>query len=354
MTLMRNRSRRSGIAAVLLSGALVLVSADGADAQTAVTSSPVGVVSAPLLKGQSSGALPLTLPDVVVGVVQANTGANVVLPPTAGSALALLDPARAYHVEVLTGTLEGERLDVDVPSTVAAGGSTVVLSLGTGSRSTVPSLSAGALVGARCALRPHVTLADLPEMVVPALRGHDTPGLAEGVWLLEKEELRFYHLKGDQASWGSPGSKADARGKVIPPDMSLLFDVRAAGKRFVHAGAVRVNDFRKNLSAGAQPFATGFPADLTPAQARAFADPGAPAAHRWTGSDTPAKADTFRLVLSDKSEVRVFLAGDGTTWRTRQDPADLAHTPILGALGMVVVERRNPDPGYRIPPPFDP
>jgi hypothetical protein len=115
---------------------------------------------------------------------------------------------------------------------------------------------------------------------------------------------------------------------------------------------VRENSFRKNLTAGLQAYATGFPVDLTPAQARAFTDTDTPAANRWTGNRAPSKADEIRVMLDPALAVKLYLGEDGTTWRSFGLGPDLSAVPVLRALGMVVVERKNPDPAYRIPPPY--
>jgi hypothetical protein len=336
-----------------LSGSTVLGSPRSAAAQTTVASSPVGVVAAPLAIGQRGLAFPLTLGDVFVGVVEANTGARLSFPDAHGNVGGLLDPGRAYYVEVLTGSLEGERLDVDAAATIALGGATIVLAMGAASHSTMHAIPDGALAGSRCALRPHVTLADVQAMFSPGLAGDDVAGRADGVWLFENGEFRFYHPGSDNATWTRPGSGIDLRGRVIPPDTSLLVEIRAAGKWFVNAGDVRLNAFRKNLSVGLQPLATGFPADLTPTQARAFADLSTPVENRWTGSRSPSQADEIRIVGTTASELRVFLDANGTTWRTLGDPTNLAETPLLRALSMSIVQRKKSDPAYRIPPPFE-
>jgi hypothetical protein len=297
-------------------------------------------------------AIPLTLPDVFVGVVEANTGVSLTFPSTTGDIGVLLDPESAYYVEVQTGDWQGERLDVDAQATVDAGGPTVVLALGRRSHSTLPSLADGALAGARCALRPHVTLALLQAMVRPDLAGHDRRRRAEGVYLFEREEFRFYQLEDDDATWTRAGSRRDRRNDVIPPDTSLLLEVRGPGRRFVQAGAVRGNDFRTNLSEGKQAFATGFPVALSPAEAQAFVSPHTPAPYRWKGSRSSGHADEIRLVKNTHDDVRLFLDADGESWRVHHHGPDLSQVKLLRALGMVVVERHNPDPAYRIPPPF--
>ena len=50
--------------------------------------------------------------------------------------------------------------------------------------------------------------------------------------------------------------------------------------------------------------------------------------------------------------LRLYLGEDGTTWRAFGIGPDRSGASLLRALGMVLVERKNPDPAYRIPPPY--
>ena len=273
-------------------------------------------------------------------------------PASAGDIGALLSAEGKYYVEVVTGGLEGERLDVDTEGTIASADSRVLLLLGPGTSSTLATVTAGALAGARCVLRPHTTLSSLQAMFTPGLVGRDQFLLADGVQVVEDGALHVYYLRADGVTWSRVGAAGDFRHHVLPPDASVLVGIKAA-KAWRHAGNVRTNAFRKNLVVGVQAFATGFPQDLSPAQVGAFVDPGAPPATRWTGHNLFLLADQFHVVFGEPRPFELFfLRADGTTWRTPTNPTNVAQQPILGATDMLLLRRLRPNPAYRIPRPF--
>jgi hypothetical protein len=115
---------------------------------------------------------------------------------------------------------------------------------------------------------------------------------------------------------------------VIAPDVSVLVETKPAAQSWIQAGKVRTNSFRKNLVAGFQAFASGFPVDLSPSQAGAFADPAAPAATRWNGSNAALLADQIELLFRPGRPLDVFyLRGDGVTWRAPTGSANVAADP---------------------------
>jgi hypothetical protein len=345
MTMTRLGSRTAALA-------FALAATTPALAQT-VLSPPLGVVSGRLPRGETGLALPLTTEDVFVGVAESNTGSSLTFPAAAGDLAALLAGEGRYYVEVVAGPRAGERFDVDAAATT---GSTLALALGTGSFSTLPVLADGALTGARCAVRPHLTPARLQALLTPGLAGRDNPLLADGIALLEGGQLALYYLRADGATWRRlGGGAADFRHKVLPPDGSFVVSVRSGPQSWAQPGRVRLNAFRKNLVPGLQSFASGFPVDLSPAQLRAFSDPAAPPATRWTGNNVFLLADQIELLLRPGRPLDIFfLRGDGTTWRALGSPADVAHQPIVGATGMTALRRIKPDPAYSVPPPFEP
>lgn len=287
--------------------------------------------------------------EAFVGVVTDNDGSAVTF--GAGTPAAHLSASRPYYLEVVHGPLRGERFDVDVAATLAAGGPSVALVLGASSYSTIPVLTPAALVGARCVIRAHATLESLQAGFRPALVGRDLFLLADGVHVFENGGFTFYYLRADGRSWRKVGGNAEQRGKILPPDAGVLIDLKSGRKEWRHPGAVRVNPFRKNLAAGFQPFATGFPVDLSPAQIGAFTDPLAPEGTRWTGNVSPLLADQFALYGPTSPLAAYYLKADGRTWRSLTHPADVSAQPILPATGMLVLRRRKADPGFAVPLP---
>jgi hypothetical protein len=341
--------RRVGAGATL---ALLFAATAPAGAQT-VLSAPVGVLGGSASRGESGLAVPLIAEDVFVGIAQSNTAHAIVFPTAAGDVGSRLLATQRYYVEVVTGPLEGERLDVDAAATVAAASPTVILSLGAQTFSTLGVVAPDALAGARVVIRPHLTLGRLQSLFEPGLQGHDHVVFADAVRVLENGEATYYYLRADGATWRRPGSATDHRGKVIPPDASLLVAVRSRAQSWAQSGTVRINRFRKNLLPGFQSFASGFPVDLSPAQIGAFVAPSAPAGSRWTGHNVFLFADQIHLLLQPERPLEVFyLRGDGSTWRSLTRPTNVANQPILSATGMVLLRRVNPDATFAIPRPF--
>jgi hypothetical protein len=326
-----------------------------AHAQTTVKSAALGVSSGVITRGQTGLALPLIPEDALVSIAASNGATTLAFPAGAGNVGARLSSQGKYYVEVLTGALAGERLDVDVDATIAAAGPTVVVALGVDSFSTLTALTTDDLAGARCTIRPHWTLSRVQTLFTPGLVGSDDPLLADGVRILEGGAFQFYYLRTDGITWSHDGS-GDYGHKVLPPDASIVVDMKSAPQVWVNGGKVRQNKFRKNLVAGLQSFATGFPVDLSPAQVGAFVDGSASPKTRWTGSDDSAAADQIQVVAQVGRPLvdLYYLAADGMTWRSLTSDANIASSKLLRANNMVAVRRINPDPSYAVPNPFAP
>jgi len=192
-------------------------------------------------------------------------------------------------------------------------------------------------------------------MLTPGLFGHDQFALADAVQVLEGGQFQRYYLRADGETWSRLGTAEDFRSRVLPPDASFLVESKRREQVFLQAGNVRTSAFRKNLVQGVQAFASGFPMDLSPVQARAFVDPAVPAGRRWTGSNVIAFADQIEVILGEPHPLEIYyLRGDGSSWRTPMGTANFANVPILKATGAIVVRRVKPDGGYRIAPPFGP
>jgi autotransporter-associated beta strand protein len=320
--------------------------------QTTMLTAPVGAVREILSRGRSGLSLPLIAEDLFTGVVQWNAGNVLTFTGDAIKLGALLSNDARYYVEVVTGPLEGERLDVDLQTTIARNDSTLVLTLNEDSFSTIHVLANNALAGARCVIRPYITLSGLQALFKPGLAGLDNPLFADGVWLMEGGELEFFYLRSDGATWNRLGSHVDYRHKIIPPDVGLV--VKSAGQSWMQGGRVRTNDFRKNLTAGLQSLATGYPVDLSPVQIGAYFDQSSPFETSWTGNHLLLHADQIYLPFQPTLLDLYFLAGDGSSWRRLTDSTDVSNRPIIDATGMVILRRIKPNPNYKIKRPFEP
>jgi hypothetical protein len=363
-----------------LAGATLLATAlaASASAQTTVLSTPVGVITEEINRGSSGLAFPLIGADLFVGVATGNGAGSIGFPAAVGDIGARLAADGRYYVEIVTGPLEGERVDLDTAATIAAAGPSLVVELGSDTTSTLGTLPIDALAGARCVIRPHITLAQLPAMFTPALSGDRRHRhWADSVSLLGSKGFETYYLGEDNVSWYAEDERAggewgrrhkewcrrhgqpprtDFRDLVIPPDVSVVVSVNDCGKVWTHEGVVRTNAFRKNLVRGLQAFASGFPVDFSPAGIGAYVDPSEPAGTRWTGSNIFPFADQIEVLFSGRKPLNLyFLRGDGRTWQalTRSWREDFANQPILGDTDMILIRRKNPDPAFVIPVPFE-
>lgn len=333
------------LTSILLAGA--------AGAAVTVTTEPYGVMAEPVSRGVRGLALPLIDGNRYVGLVAGNDGTQLHLSAASADPRPAVEDVGPAYVEVLSGPWEGERFDVDVAATLAGDGRSLALALGAGTHGTRATVAADRLAGARIAVRPHVTLARLQGMFTPALAGSNSPGRADAVELFDGRHFDRYYLRGDGETWARLGRNGDFRDLVIPPDTSILLHTRDGGRTWRHVGHVRTNAFRKNLVAGEQAYATGFPVDLSPIQVGAFVDPATPAEYRWRGARLFPFADWFEeRGVGVPLLHRYFLQPDGTAWRRVLDLRNVADDPILAATGMFVLRRNNPDPDYVIPVPF--
>ena len=338
-------------------GVLALVlSTSATGAQTgALSTAPYGVMSLALPKASRGLAFPLPAQDLYLGRVAANTASALTLTPESADVRVALEDAGPCYVEVLSGPWEGERFDLDVPATQAGSSETLVLLAGAGSHSTV-TLAAEALADALVVVRPHVTLATLQTMLTPALVGSNSPGKADGVRLFEAGQWVQYTLRADGKTWLRANGSTDQAHMVIPPDTSVILDLRSGAKSWLHHGVVRTNAFRKNLVTGPQAFASGFPVDLTPAEIGAFVDPQQPTGIRWTGAENFDQADSFERQAASGSTAsnRYHLRANGTSWRRMNVNTDVTQEPFIATADAWLLRRKNADPGYVIPVPLAP
>jgi len=320
-----------------------------------VSSAPFGVLSADTPVGLTGISLPLIADEVFTGRVVSNNASTVTFDAVTGGIGSRLTAGDSYYLEIVSGPLEGERFDLNTAATVASADASVTVDLSDTSFSTSHTVGANVLAQARAVVRPHQTLAKLATTFTPALVGNNNAALADGVRLMTPNGIVFYYLRGDGLSWREPGKTTDLRSMVIPPDVSVIVQLRSGAKKWTHTGLVRRNAFRKNLVNGLQGFATGFPIDLSPVQVGAFVDSAQPAGARWTGSDDASAADSFKVFNASISDFDSYsLAGDGATWTLGGGSGNFASSPILKAPSMVVVSRTNPDPAYVIITPFAP
>ena len=311
---------------------------------------PQGVMAAQLPVGKHAIAVPLLGQELWLGNVTGNFDNAITV--SGAPVTAALQSGGQYYIEILSGPLEGERFDLNAPATLAGNGGTVRISLAATSFSTRLALPTDALASARAAIRSHVTLATLQSMFSPALVGNNSAALADSVMILRDGILYTYYLRADGISWRESGKGAEERTKVIPPDSSLLVQLRSGAKRWVQLGDVRTNAFRLRLAAGTRAVASGYPVSLSPVEFGAFVDPALPAGQRWVGNDA-GSADTIQVFDAATGAFKTYyLRADGSSWYPAGGSGDQSVSPLFAPTGMVVIKRTNPDADYVVVPPF--
>jgi hypothetical protein len=347
----RSRRLRPVFALTVATGALVPASSQAEEIVADLA--PVGIVTATAPAGLSGLALPLIENEPFSGRIASSSGTTVILEGDAASPSSRLAPESRCYLEILSGPFEGERFDVDVAATITDNNNRLTLDLGDASFSTLKTLPVDALASARCALRRHITLSDLPAMFNPPLAGSNNPSLGDAVQVFEAAGFTSYYLRADGQTWRRSGSNADQRNLVIPPDVSILVRLASGPKQWAQTGAVRTNVFRKNLTGDIQSFASGFPVPQSPVELGARTDSDAPSESRWSGSNNPAQADSLLLFTPGTGTFQTYyLRGDGAAWFQMGGTAtDLAAEPFVHTSGLTLIDRQNADSGYLILPP---
>jgi hypothetical protein len=320
-----------------------------ANAGTTVTSAPYGAMTSNISTSTAGLSFPL-LKDVFAGRISANAGHTLSFESSGIGAA--LTAGKRYYVEVVSGPLEGERLDLNTAATINSGVAT--LDLGPASNSTSGALATNVLANARAVVRPHMTLGQLGSMFSPALVGNTANPHADGVRIYGGPAGQTtYYLRTD-GTWRTTPASPDQSGLVIPPDTSITLVLRSGAKQWTHLGAVRTNAFRKKLKTNVQSFATGFPLDMSAVQIGAFVDPLEAPGVRWTGSNNSAQADTLRVHDAATDTYKIYyLRANGTSWYLNGGSTDYSNTPFLPAQGALLIGRQKADPGYLIIRPFD-
>mgnify|MGYP000046799974 FL=1 len=328
-------------------------------AQGTATSPAVGVLSTDVPAGLSGAQFPIVPADALVSLVAGHADAGVVgkrvhevVIMSTSTPASALTAGTSYYLEVTGGILEGERFEVDEVRTAAATPGVLVLDLDD-TNSTRPNMAVGALVGMKAAIRPHMTLARLQARITPALVGNNVASQADGVLIFNATSAVTYYLRTDGATWRKAGSTTDFSGLIIPPDQSIMLQMRSGAKELRQEGLIRGNAFRINLKSGVQSAATGFPDSLSPVEFGATTNLLAPQLTTWVGSNQQSLADGILVFDPSKgSFVTYYLRADGITWRASGSTVDLSANKFLKPDSIIMLKRRNADNQGIVPRPY--
>ncbi len=300
-------------------------------AQTTSYSDIVGYQTKTISTGLNAVGLPLLNPDLVKTSASSFTGSSVALSGETNFG-SKLNSAKSYYLEVYSGSLKGDRFDLDTTATITAANGTAVLNSAS-VNNTYPTASIAAqLDGANIAIREHITLAQLESMTSSPLLGSSSLASSDSVAFVEGGSLVYYYKKGD-GGWRRTGSSADFSTKVIPPGVGVFVKKVTSGTTLTQSGSVRDNDFARPYSSGLSLVAAGYPLDRSPFGIGVT--PGAGATD-WTGG-TPATGDSISLI-EGSSLVRYTLKPDGSLNKVGNS-SDFRNAAIISATDSQFIKR---------------
>ena len=290
--------------------AILVAAVMAGNAQT-VTSDIVGYQTISVPVGLSTAGFPLVNSDVLK-VATTTLAGNALGLASQSNVGALLTSTEPYYIEVYSGTLKGDRFDVDVAATIAAANGSVVLDSASLNNTLLFSAVGSNLNGATVALRKHITIEQIQGMASSALVGNNSASLADQIQLYDNATAGYaaYFLRADGITWRKVGTTTAANKTPIPSGTGVFISKKTGAATLTAVGNVRLNDFSVPYQVGLQLAAPGVPIDVTAASL------GGTAANGWTGNNSASLADQIQVYNPDTSGYDAyFLRADGTTWR---------------------------------------
>lgn len=312
-------------------------------AQSTVSTPIVGFQTIPIVSGQNAIGPSLLNADILkTSVTSTGTGSTLVISSETNIG-SKLDSTEPYYIEVYSGSEKGARFEVDVPGTISAANSNLIL-LADSARNSRPLVTAN-LASSTIALRKHFTIEQLQNSLVAGSGtwvGNNSFSAADQILLLDPNTQGFttYFLRLDGTTWRNTATGTTSQNKApIPPGTGVFVVKRGAGLNLQIAGNVRQNDFDQPYKAGLQLLAPAIPADLSPSGL------GASAANGWTGNNTFSSADQIQVFDSSAQSFSIyFLRLDGNTWRgTATGTTAQTTNSIIPADRAYLVKRSTPD-----------
>jgi hypothetical protein len=297
--------------------AILVAAVMAGNAQTTVTSDIVGYQQVAAANGYTTLGFPLVNSPVVSGTVSSNTASSIVLSALCPSTV---NPSMPYYLEVTSGPLAGERVDVSV----TPGSATVGIVTSSGNTDTLSTLATGANV----LVRQHFTLGQLDTSCSPSLVGDDNNG----------DRVLFFiggafvaYVKASDGLWYEDGGFDDMTDMPIRPGVGLLLHRRANTQTTVtQVGTVRSNKFARPYPAGYQVYAPAYPVDLTPNSM------GATPSNGWTANSNVSQADQI-LTFTGGAFVKIYLEASDQSWYEDGGFDPLNTTVLLPSAKSVVV-----------------
>ncbi len=311
-------------------------------AQTTSYSDIVGYQTTSVPAGLSTAGFPLLNADLAKTSATSLAGASLTLSgqTNVGSLLSSTEP---YYVEVYSGTLKGDRFDVDTAATIAAANGSVVLSLSSANNTYNTASIASQLDGATVALRKHITLEQVQSMSSPSLVGNNTAAAADQIQFYDNATQGYasFYLRADGVTWRKVGTTTVANKLPIPPGTGVFVSKQGSSVTLTAVGAVRNNDFSLPFKAGLQLQAPAYPIEVSPNGV------GGTTANGWTGNNTAASADQIQVYNSSTSGYdSYYLRTDGTSWRKVGTTTVVTSSNVANSTQAFFVSRQAADDNY--------
>lgn len=322
---------------ILVTFLAVFVFSSAALTHAETVSTPiVGFQTKSIGAGLSGVGLPLLNPDTLKTSATTLSGQSLGLSGQSNVG-SLLNSSKQYYLEVYSGTLKGDRFDLDTAATISAASDSVILS-SSSANNTFPVGSIGtSLNGQTIAVRPHLTLADLDTMCSPALVGNNSLSSADSIAFTENGALIYFSKRTD-GSWRRSGSAQNFSDKVIPPGTGVFVKKASGSTTLTQTGVVRDNDFARPYVTGMELQAPGFPLDRTPIEIGVVPGSGTT---DWFGG-TVSTGD-YISVISSGALVKYSLRTDGSLVRSG-NPSDFKNSSIVLGADAQLVKRSKADP----------
>ena len=324
--------------ALLSFSAVLFIAGIGSYAQSTVSTPIVGFQKVSVPSGLSTAGFPLLNSDLVKTSASSVSGNAVTLSgeSNVGAKLASGEP---YYVEVYSGSLKGDRFDVNTAATITAANGTVVLDSASANNTYAVASIASQLDGATVALRKHITIEQVQAMASTALVGNNSAAAADQIQFYDSTAGAYvgYFLRGDGVTWRKVGTVTTANKTAIPPGTGVFISKQGSAVELTSTGIVRQNDFAQPYVAGLQLKAPAYPIELSPSSI------GATAANGWTGNNSATAADQIQVYNPTAGAYDgYFLRGDGTTWRKVGTVTTVTASNLVASGQGYFVSRNSP------------
>ena len=305
---MKIRENRPWIQFGLIS-LLAVMGLPGSSTAQSTVMDPVGVTSLTLNPGYTAIAINMVKPVLWRGLVTAAATGSLELN---GSPVL---PASPCYVEIVSGPLEGDRIDVG-----SVAGSTVALNLAA-PHNTLTNASVVS-AGTQIVIRQHFVLSDFGALLGGALQHGPDSSHSDFVSFFSNGFVNYFpYLDG---SWYEDfGNINLADRKILAPGSGVMYYryPPAGAARLIVTGDVRANLMRVPLPNGIEMISTGFPISLSPADL-AMSPP------QFVAGDNAFNSDT--IITYDNGFKNHFLYRNGTWYQDYGNIDPVSDRPLFG------------------------